>query len=211
MENQFHTLQEWIGEVLHPIKKDIKSEHLGSDMAFYRNYFGNRPQNRLTAEEIVAAYEKELLKGNEDLGSWIVNRWVFKHGDLYQHFAERLERINPDFDQIEEMTESQARDVLEGSEAFGPIAVYLFAVLNGVVFPKRVVEELKGKAEEAKKERGERGKREEEDRAVEKEVLALQREIARLNDKIAGVQKKYETDTGGLKKQIKALQKRLNG
>ena len=70
-ENQFQTLQKWIHEILNAIKKDIKTDHLRADPVFYRTYFGNRPQNRLTAEEIFAAYEKELLRA---MKSW-PNGW----------------------------------------------------------------------------------------------------------------------------------------
>lgn len=211
MENQFQTLQNWTLEVLHAIKKDIKNDHLHTDPLFYRTYFGNRPQNRLSLEEIFGAYEKELLKGNEELSEWVVNRWVFKHGDLYQHFAERLSRINENFDQINTLTEAESREILKGApEAFGAIPTYLFCVLNGVVFPKQVLEELRGQAEREKISLEKKSALTEEEESLEKTIASLKREIARQNDKILGVQKKYEKDTEALKKQIKILQQKLN-
>ncbi len=211
MENQFQALQNWTQQILDTIKKDIKTDHLHTDPAFYRNYFGNRPQNRLTSEEIFAAYEKELLKGNEELAEWVVNRWVFKHGDLYQHFAERLERINPDFSEIKELSEAESEEILKGAfENFGAIQTYLFTVLNGVVFPKKVIEKLANAAELEKLAQEKAGVEEAKREGFEKEIASLQREIARLNDKIAGVQRKYTTDTEALKKQIKALQCKMN-
>jgi len=144
MKNQFESIQPWIAQVLNAIKKDIKTEHLGSDPVFYKVNFGNRPQNRLTSEEIFTAYEKELLKGNEDLSEWVVNRWVFKNGDLYRHFAERLSAIHPDFDQIQNLTEEQSHEVLKGADlAFDAVSVFLFSVLNGVVFPETVVKKTR--------------------------------------------------------------------
>ena len=129
MENQFIQLKNWMFDILDAIKKDIKQEHLGSDPQFYRAYFGNRPQNRLTSDEIFAAYENELLKGNEDFSAWVVNRWVFKHGDLYQVFADRLSQINSELDQIETLTEEKSREVLSGVvESFGAIPTFLFVV-----------------------------------------------------------------------------------
>lgn len=212
MKNQFLTLQNWTQEVLNAIKKDIKTDHLHTDPVFYKTYFGNRPQNRLTAEEIIAAYEKELLQGNEDLAEWVVNRWVFKHGDLYQLFAERLSKVNPDFNEIKDLTVEQSKEILEGvEERFGAIPVFLFSVLNGVVFPESVLGRLR-KAAEEEKEKGEKQEKVEQERgSFEKVIAAHQREIARMHDKIAGVQKKYATDTESLKKQIKILQKKLNG
>lgn len=211
MENQFQTLQNWTLEVLNAVKKDIKSDHLHTDPVFYRSYFGNRPQNRLSSEEIFAAYEKELLKGNEELAEWIVNRWVFKHGDLYQHFAEGLSKVNENFDQIKNLTESESREILKGApEAFGAIPTYLFSVLNGVVFPQNVLEELRKGAEAEKAAREKKSASSAEEEGVQKTIAALQREIARQNDKIAGVQKKYDKDTEALKKQIRTLQQKLN-
>ena len=144
----FQTVEPWIFQILGEIKKDIKTEHLGSDPVFYRMYFGNRPQNRLTAEEIFEGYAKELLKGNEELSEWVVNRWVFKHGDLYRHFADGLSEVNPEFGAIKELSAEESEEILEGAgEVFGAVDVYLFSVLNGVVFPKAVLERLRRAAE----------------------------------------------------------------
>lgn len=212
MKNQFLTLQNWTHEVLNAIKKDLKNDHLHTDPIFYKTYFGNRPQNRLTTEEIFAAYEKELIQGNEDLAEFVVNRWVFKHGDLYQHFADRLSHINPDFEQIQKLTELETETVLSGAvESFGAIPTFLFAVLNGVVFPEAAVEHLRkaAVAEKASQQKNEESALEQQN--LDKIIATQKREIARLNDKIEGVQKKYTADTEALKKQIKALQKKLHG
>src|SRR4051812_29479910 len=86
METKFHTLQPWLEEILGSIRKDIKTDYLPGSATFYRTHFGSRPQNRLTIEEINAAFIKELLAGNEEMAEWVVNRWVFKHGDVYRYF-----------------------------------------------------------------------------------------------------------------------------
>ncbi len=212
MKNQFQTLQNWTREVLDTIKKDLKNDHLPSDGQFYRSHFGNRPQNRLTTEEIFAAYEKELLQGNEEIAEFVVNRWVFKHGDLYRHFSDRLTQINPDFDQIQQLTVEESQKVLDGAaEAYGAIPTFLFSLLNGVVFPEAVLERLRKAAEIAKAAQAKQEEANTQQQSLEKVLAAHQREIARLNERIAGVQKKYTADTEALKKQIKALQKKLNG
>jgi len=211
MKNQFQALQNWTFEILNTIKKEIKSDHLHTDPVFYRTYFGSRPQNRLTSEEIFAAYEKELLKGNEELADWVVNRWVFKHGDLYRHFAENLSRVNPDFDQIQQLTEAESEDILRGTaESFGAIPTFLFSLLNGVVFPQTILERLQKAAELEKASQNKEEEAHAEQQSLEKVLAAHQREIARLNDKIAGVQRKYTADTEALKKQIKTLQQKLH-
>lgn len=206
----FKTLQPWVAQVLSAIKKDIKSEHLPSNPPFYRTYFGNRPQNRLTNEEVFAAYEKELLQDNADLAEWVVNRWVFKHGDLYTHFAERLSQINPEFSEIQSLTEEESEQVLAGAaEQFGSVPVFLFSALNGVVFPKPILERLETEAKGALEKQDAAEKAKGEEQLLTQKIEQQQREIARFEAKLAGVQKKYETETAALKKQIRALQQRL--
>lgn len=210
MKNRFHTLQNWTREVLQDIKKDLKNDHLHTDPIFYKTYFGNRPLNRLTTEEIFTAYAQELVKGNEDLAEFVVNRWVFKHGDLYQHFALRLGAINPDFEKIEQLTDAEADTVLSGAaESFGAIPTFLFVLLNGVVFSEMIINRLHkaAVAEKATNQKNEANAIEQ--LSLDKLVAAHKREIVRLHDKIEGVQKKYTVDTGVLKQQIKALQQKL--
>ncbi len=140
MENPF---ENWTFEILREIKKEIKTEHLPT-ASFYQAYFRNRPTSQLKIEEIFAAYEQELTAGNQELADWVVNRWVFKHVDLYQYFAERLS------DQM--LTVEEGRRILEGAAAkFGMIPTYLFALLNGAVFPQPVLDELKEQALECTK------------------------------------------------------------
>lgn len=194
--------------LLNAIRKDIKQDHLGSDPEFYRTHFGNRPQNRLTSEEIFSAYESELLKGNQKLAEWVVNRWVFKHGDLYQVFAERLSQINENFDQIQTLSVEESEKVLAGTaERFGAIPTFLFVVLNGVVFPESTRNKLQGLAEQEKKDQEVKSQEDGGKESLEKLLAAKEREVARLNDKLLGVQKKYDKDVEALKKQIRALQK----
>jgi len=210
MKNQFQALQNWTQDILNTVKKDLKSDHLHTDPVFYRAHFGNRPQNRLSAEEILAAYEKELLAGNEDLESFVINRWVFKHGDLYDHFADRLSQIHPDFDQITSLTEEQSKTILEGAaDAFGAVETFLFSMLNRVAFPQKVLDTLQKEALEAKRANARAAEQAAEQQTLEKILASHQREVSRLNDKIAGVQKKYTIDTEALKKQIRALQQKL--
>lgn len=212
MANQFLTLQNWTFEVLETIKKDLKSDHLHTDPLFYQKHFGRRPQNRLSVEEILTAYEKELVEGHPEIAEFVVNRWVFKHGDLYQHFADRLSKIHPNFDEIKQLTPEQSKQVLQGAaETFGAVPTFLFCVLNGVVFPPTILEELRRGAEVEKSARLQKEETEAERDNLQKVIEAHQREVARLHDKIAGVQKKYVNDTEALKKQIKSLQQKLHG
>lgn len=212
MENKFEIVGPWLTNILSSIKKDIKTDYLPADKVFYRTYFGNRPLNRLSAEEIYAAFEKELLAGTtEGMEEWVVNRWVFKHGDIYRFFAERLSSINPDFDELKELTEEESRKVLDGKEAFSPVDFYVFSVLNGVVFPKDVLETLRKAAAEAKSTEESEMAAQSQKESLEQIIERQQRDLSRLQqkyeDKVEGVLRKYATDVEALKKQIRALQK----
>lgn len=214
MKNQFETIQPWIPLVLAAIKKDIKTDHLPGSPLFMRTHFGNRPINRLSADEIFAAYEKDLLSGDADLAEWVVNRWVFRHGDIYSHFAEHLNQVAEDYSTIEILTEEQSEKIIsEAVENFGALPTYLFSVLNGVVFPEAFFKRLRDLAvkEEA-------SKAAEEIEAKEQMSLAqlserYTRDIARLHEKyeskVSGVLKKYNTEVEALKNQIRSLQKQL--
>lgn len=212
-KNPFPSVQPWIPQILHAIKKDIKTDHLALDKNFYKVHFGTRPMNKLSLEEIFAVYEKELLAGNEQLVEWTVNRWVFKHGDLYQRFADRLTAIHPEFYTIESLTEEQAEQVLGGVQEFKASEIYLFSSLNGVVFPESVFVRLRAAAEKESQETKEREEKNSVTESLEQELERLRREASRMKekyeDKLAGVQRKHQTDVEALKKQIRSLQQKL--
>jgi len=148
MKIKFQTLLPWMGEILGSIKKDIKNDFLPSNPIFCRSHFGNLPQSRITIEDICTAFSKELLAGNEEIADWVINRWLYKRGDLYQHFADRLFEVNPDFDQIKELSLEESQKVLAGAkESFGAKEIFFFSVLNGVVFPESVLAQLRDDAE----------------------------------------------------------------
>jgi DNA repair exonuclease SbcCD ATPase subunit len=214
MTNPFEMIQPWIPTVLEAIKKEIKLEHLPVSGAFVKAHFGHRPLNRLKIEEIFLAYEKALLEGDSSLAEWIINRWVFRHGDIYSHFADRLSAIHVDFAHLKGLTDEQSERVLQGSvERFGALLVYLFSVLNGVVFSESVFVRLRQAAEEEEAARKKEEAQSMGQKTLEQEVARYQREIARWQEKyeskVAGMTKKYTTDIEALKKQIRSLQQKI--
>lgn len=214
MKNKFETIQPWIALVLAAIKKDIKTDHLPGSPAFVRTHFGNRPLHRLTMEEIFSAYEKNLLSGDADLAEWVVNRWVFKHGDIYSHFAELLNRVSDDYTRIQVLTEEQSENILRSAiSRFGALPTYLFSVLNGVVFPESVFQSLRAMAEKEEAETKTEEKETEERLNLQQLTERYSKDVARLHEKyenkVAGVLKKYTTEVEALKKQIRSLQKQL--
>ena len=212
--NSFILVRPWMQQILNSIKKDIKTDHLPADKSFYKAHFGNRPQNKLSLEEIFSVYEKELIAGNADLSEWVVNRWVFKHGDVYRHFADRLSAINPHFQEIQSITDAQAEQILAGAvETFGATAVYIFSRLNGVVFSNAIFDRLHQAAIKETQSKQVEQEQRQADESIEQLTLRHQREVSRLQeryeDKLAGVQRKYSADVQALKNQIRALQQRV--
>jgi hypothetical protein len=213
-KNSFMLVRPWMEQILQTIKKDIKTDHLPGDKSFYKTHFGNRPQNKLTQEEVFAVYEKELLAGNPDLSEWVINRWVFKYGDLYRHFAERLSAINPNFQQIEILSDAQAEQVLAGcQEKFGSTPTYIFARLNGVVFSDAMFEKLYQEALQETQSKKQMQEIKNEQESIEQITMRHQREMSRLHekfeDKLSGIQRKYCADVEALKKQIRSLQQQI--
>jgi hypothetical protein len=212
--NCFNYVSPWMRQILYSIKKDIKTDHLPGDKTFYKTHFGNRPQSQLTQEEIFSVYEKELLSGNRDLVEWAVNHWVFKHGDIYRHFSERLSRINPQFQEIDVLTDEESGQALAGAcETFGAVSVYIFSCLNGVALSEASFNQLREQALRQTEIQMQADSQKEQAESMEKIIARHQAETSRLKEKyenkLAGLQKKYAVDTEALKKQIRALQQRV--
>ena len=211
-KNPFQHLQPWMNEILQMIRKDIKTDHLSVDRAFYKTHFGSKPLNKLSTEEIFSVYEKEILSGNETLVEWAVNRWVFKHGDLYRLFVAELTKINPNFTEIETLADAQAESVINAAlPAFGAKTTYLFSRINGVVFSDAIFDRLHQAALKDTAETATKAAAQSKTESLEQIIERQQREISRLQekyeDKLAGVMRKYTVDTEALKTQIRALQK----
>jgi hypothetical protein len=199
-KNCFLILQPWIPQILQAIKKVIKKEEKKAKL--------------IPFEELEVLYTQQLLEGNEELAEWVINAWVFKHADVYRHFAERLSRINPNFSELVLLTEEEADQVLEGAiDRFGATAVYLFSRLNGVVFSEGRLQQLERAAHaemhQNKKNEEEKRAQESQEQIVARLISEKQRLQEKYEDKLAGVQRKYATDVEALKKQIRSLQKQL--
>ena len=210
----FAKIEAWLPEITAAIKKDIKVDYIPGTPEFHRKYFGNRPLSRIPFEEMQEAFKRELLAGNEEMAEWVVNRWVFQHGDVYTHFAERMMKVNAEFDQIKEFSVGESEEILQGAiESFGAKAVYLFSVLNQVVFPAGVFDKLRAAAEAEKASAQAVQATAEQTSDLNKLIDRHNREMTRLHEKyeqkVSGVLKKYTTDIEALKSQVRALQKQL--
>lgn len=210
---KFEKLQPWISEIFQAVKKDLRNDHLLKTPVFVQKHFPKRALDKLTNEEFSAAYLSEIAEGNEELGEKVVARWVMKNAELYQFFATELSRINPKFDEIENLSPEFSAFLLNSSVGqFGAAATYVFCVLNAVV----LTEEQLCKLREMAIAESARAKPQEEKGAfgsIDAVCEHYEKEIRKLSEKyekrMQGVERKYMQDVEGLKKQIAQLHKRL--
>ncbi|MDP1881080.1 MAG: hypothetical protein Q8K60_09105 [Parachlamydiaceae bacterium] len=217
-KEKFQDLRDWLPLLINAIKKDLKSDHLSKDPGFVKKYFGARHPNKLTTDEIVEAYHRAIQEEaeGESIAEFIASRWIIKNSELLEFFEQELTKINPDYSAIEEITDEQANAIIESSiQEHGAPHTYLFSVLNSVFFTDNHFKALREKAHHQQKEQNEQGEQETKRLQAEKIERNFADEMARLSDKfekkIAGLQKKYTTDTDALKKQIASLQRKLQG
>jgi len=211
-------LKAWMPQIMETVKKDLKNEHLKNDYRFVKKYMSGKNVNKLSNEDFIQAYSLALdqEENAEEIAEFITNRWLLKNTELYDYFEKSLSQISSDFTQLTEIDAAKSQAIVDGAMTqFGAPRTYLFSVMNSVVFPKEIFEKLDKRAKE------EQSKIHQEE-AVHQERLAYdalkqhyEEQIARLTDKfekkLIGLQKKYVLDTESLKKQITALQKKLNG
>jgi hypothetical protein len=212
-QRKFELLSPWGEEIVAAVRKELKSDHLPKHPQMVQKHFSKRALQKISAEEMVGAYLSEVAGGNEEVSAWVASRWVIKHAEIYHFFAAKLAEINPKFDEIERIPDDRARAFMEqASLQFGPKRTYIFSVLNAVVFPEAIMQELRTRAEEDSDDVA----REEAaaDESVEAVKERYEREIVKLTDKyekrLLGFHKKYTQDTDGLKKQIAQLQRQLH-
>lgn len=199
---KFNKLLPWAQEIFHPIKKDLKNDHLLKNPSFAQKHFPKRAVDKLTTEEFAAAYMQEIVEGDEELGEKVVARWVMKNAELYEFFATQLSKVNPKFDEIESLTPEVSAFLLNASLAqFGAAATYIFCVMNAVVLTEEQFAKLRELALVK------------EEQVTTEPVKDYEKEIRKLTEKyekrIQGIERKYIQDVEGLKKQIAQLHKKL--
>ena len=152
-----------------------------------------------------AAYLKEIAEGDEDLGEKITARWVLKNAELYQFFVDALSKVNPKYDEIETLPPDLSALLLNTAVTqFGARTVYIFSILNAVVFTE---EQLAKLIEAALSEIvPQQEKRELTATDYEKQMRKL---VEKYEKRMQGIERKYFQDVEGLKKQIAQLHKKL--
>lgn len=217
-KQKFLLLKPWMPLIVETVKKDLRNDHLKNDWQFCKKYIGSKNVNKLTMEELAAAYTNAIENEEEveQLGEFLSNRWLLRNTEIYGYFEQELSKISDDFTTLEEIDTATSQKIVSGAvEQFGAPRTYLFSVINAVVFPKEVYDQLAKTAEGEAKVKAKREMEQAENQSIEARERAYQQQIARLTDnyekKFIGLEKKYLADVTALKKQIATLQKKLQG
>lgn len=214
---KFDVLAPWMPHIIDTVKKDLKNDHLKGDFAFCKLHFAGKNINKLTTEELATAYTNAIASSEkaEEIGEFITNRWLVKNSDLYHYFEQELTKINPNFNDLDVLDKQTSLRLMNGAvQQFGAPKTYLFCVMNSVVFPKEVFDQLSQLAEKSAHQQAEEEAIQQKHDSVESMQRNYEQQIARLTDKyekkLQGLQKKYATDVDALKKQVANLQRKLN-
>lgn len=215
-KEKFAMIRSWLPLIVDDIKKDLRNDHLRSDPGFVREFFPGKNPSKLTPAELAEGYLEAIEKSerSDQLAEFISNRWLLKHSDLYYFFEQELAKINPNFNDLHSIEQKDAKKIMDGSVGqFGPIHTYLFCVLNSVVFPRDIYEQLANDAKTHSQKNDAEAVANKEMESMEKMLRSHSEEIARITDKyekkLVGLQKKYTQDVEALKKQVAQLQRKL--
>jgi len=206
-KEKFNWIKEWHPYFFSQIRRDIKNEHLRNDPGFAKKYLG-KTLPKAEVEELVDGYRKAIEDGRDEIIDFLFQSWLMKKGDIYLYFAEELSKISEDFTTLESIDKEKADDIAERAcHQFGALDTTIFALINGVVFPPALFDELKKKSnkeEKTKKENAqEQSKLKEKEDLINDYELKIQRLTDKYEKKLLGLEKKYQTDVAALKKQIK--------
>lgn len=216
-KEKFVLLRNWLPNIVTVVKADLRKDHLQQDWMFVKKYFANKNIQKLSIQELAEGYIQAIEQEEkaEEIAEFICHRWLVKNTDLYNYFEEELNKISPEFTELKELSADVSHKLVEHSvKEFGAERTYLFAVMNSVVFPEAVYTQLRKRASEEQVQEEKRSKIVQEKQSVEVLQRSHEQELARVTDryekKLLGLQKKYIQDTEALKKQIAALQRKLN-
>lgn len=216
LRDKFSLIEPWMHDIIHTVKKDLRQEHLNQDRVFYNKYFRSKTLNKLTTEELVHAYTDAIRneERGEQIAEFVFHRWLLKHTDIYHFFDKELSKITEDYTTLEQIDRAQGAALKDAAvQKFGPQPTYLFSFLNGVVFDKDTLEELRKAAQADLTEQAKRAGEEKQQHDIEARFRDYEAQLTRLTDRyegrIAGLERKYERDVTALKKQIASLQRQL--
>ncbi len=215
-KEKFTLLKPWFSMLIEEIKKDLKNDHLKNDLIFCKRYLPGKNTSKATSMELAEAYSKAIedYERAEDVAEYLSQRWLLKNSELYDFFEAALNNIDPNFTELEMLDLERSKQLMETSvKSHGALRTYFFSVINSVVFPKEIYDELSQKATTETDQKKAEALIMEENLSLENMRTHYEQQMARLTDKyekkLSGLQKKYVQDTGNLKKQLAQLQKKM--
>lgn len=213
-KEKFLILKPWMTQIIDVVKKELRNEHLNRYPLFVKKYFPGKNSTKLTNEEMAVGYHTAVTEDGEQLGEIIAQLWMMKNTEIYDYFEQKLAQIQPNFTELTSIEKNKAQEMTnESVKQFGPLRTYLFCVFNSVVFPKEVYDKLAEQSHTYQTEKEEQRKSLQEKQSFEALKREYEQELARLSDKyekkLSGWEKKYTADIASLKKQLSALQKKL--
>ncbi len=141
--------------MIQEIKKNVKAELFRKYPKVYQKHFSRMHFSKCSFVELATPLLQEVLEGNENLAEWIVALWIAKNQEIYHFFAQRLMKINPEFDKIESIEDPYGRAVMkEAVGSYGAQKTYIFCVLNNVAFSEIIFQELENLVKELGDEKG---------------------------------------------------------
>ncbi len=209
--DKFSALAPWFDRIISSIRRECKQEHLKADPGYVRKFFNGKPLNQISVDEMKAVYADQIVKGHEQLGEFVANRWIFKHLDLYRFFERKLNEINPNFDQISELSEEQAEKLInEASKEFGLQDVFIFVTLNSVALPETYWTKISDEALDRLAQEKLQEEKNQENQARESVQQAIQRISTRFEDKLDEQKRRYEHEIRKLQEEVSKLKKKLD-
>lgn len=209
-KDRFSLLSPWFADIMTVVKKDCKQEHLRLDPQFVRQHFQGKPIPKISTEDMRAVYLQQILAGQDKLAEFISNRWIFRNMDVYRYFESELQKISPNFEQIQELTIEQASQLLDNACAqFGSEKVFCFVIINEVVVPSQCFDELQRNALEKLSYRQKNEDLKQEDDIHKKHAQEVLRIKQRYEKKIAELSKKHQYELNQLRIEIAQLRSQV--
>ena len=156
MHTTWTLIQPWFEQIFKVVRKDLKQEHLLRDSHFCTKFFLGKHPRDISLPELIKGYDQAIGEGHTDLAEFISARWVMYHPELY-HFFEKKLSVLGNFTDLKTIDDLYAWQILEEAiSSFGSVDVYLFSVMNAVVFSPIIFEALKALAEDTRAENQEK-------------------------------------------------------
>lgn len=144
---KFSSLKPFLEKIFREIKKEIRQD-LQSKGSFLRKKLGAQSFHP-EFKKISSLLEECIVSSEgEDLGRWVSLAWVNTKGAIFELFHDHLEKVAEDYSTLTALPSDVEENLLkEAIEQFGVKNVYIFSLLNSVVFSSATFEKLKKDSE----------------------------------------------------------------